>query len=77
MAGPDFLKSEGTKDAGGPLREDEDVIEIPVFMRVEWETDAAHDEGAGLAALNKEKEVREKRELAYWCVLGLGKIGRD
>jgi dynactin-4 len=77
MAGPDFLKSEGTKDAGGPLREDEDVMEIPVFMRVEWETDAAHDEGAGLAALNKEKEVREKRELAYWCVLGLGKIGRD
>jgi len=25
----------------------------------------------------KDKEVREKRELAYWCVLGLGKVDVD
>lgn len=77
ISGPGFMKSKEMEDDDGPLREDEDVLEIPVFIRVEWETDIAHDEGAGLAALNKDKELREKRELAYWCVLGVGRIARD
>lgn len=71
--GPDLSKSEELKNDDGPLREDEDVVEIPVFVRVEYETDAAQDEAAGLG---KDKEAREKRELAYWCVLGVGKIAR-
>jgi dynactin-4 len=56
------------------LREDEDVLEIPMFVRVEWESEIGGDEVG--SAPNKEKEVREKRELAYWCVLGLGRIRR-
>ena len=71
--GLEWLKDEGNGD-DGPVREDEDVCEIPVFVRVEWEADAQHDEGAGLS---KEREVKEKRELAYWCVLGVGRIARD
>ncbi len=55
-----------------PLREDEDVLEIPMFVRVEWEGDAGGDEVG--SAPGGDKEVREKRELAYWCVLGLGRI---
>lgn len=74
IEGPEFMRSEEQKRDDGPLREDEDVLEIPVFVRVEWEADAAQEEGAGLG---KEKDVREKRELAYWCVLGVGKIARD
>ncbi|KAG4436075.1 hypothetical protein IFR05_008431 [Cadophora sp. M221] len=70
--GPEFMKSSEQKSDDGPLREDEDVVEIPVFVRVEWETDATQEEGAGLGG--KDKDVREKRELAYWCVLGVGKI---
>lgn len=59
---------------GGELREDEDVLEIPMFVRIEWEVDATGAEvgtapGAG-------KEVRERRELAYWSVLGIGRIGQ-
>ncbi|MCJ1481489.1 hypothetical protein MMC06_001648 [Schaereria dolodes] len=54
------------------LEEDEDVLELPVFVRVEYEADAAGDDG-GVSA---EKDKREKRELAYWCVLGVGKIAR-
>jgi dynactin-4 len=77
LEGPVFLRSEEQQKDDGPLREDEDVLEIPVFVRVEWETDAAQDEGAGLAAANKDKEVKEKRELAYWCVLGVGRITQD
>jgi dynactin-4 len=77
LDGPAFLKSEEQQSDDGPLREDEDVIEIPVFVRVEWESDAAETEGGGLAAASKDKEVKEKRELAYWCVLGVGRIGQD
>ncbi|CZT49288.1 probable dynactin arp1 p62 subunit RO-2 [Rhynchosporium secalis] len=73
--GPGFMRSEELKEDGGSLREDEDVVEIPVFVRVDWETDSTQEEGAGLGG--KEKDVREKRELAYWCVLGVGKISRD
>lgn len=72
MDGPEYLKTEEQKADDGPLREDEDICEIPVFVRVEWEADANVEEGPGAAL--KEKEVKEKRELAYWCVLGVGKI---
>ncbi|KAK0726737.1 dynactin p62 family-domain-containing protein [Lasiosphaeria miniovina] len=59
----------------GPLREDEDLLEIPMFVRVEWEADAVGDEIG--SAPNKDKEGREKRELAYWCVLGLGRVSQS
>ncbi|KAH6681868.1 dynactin-like protein Arp1 p62 subunit RO2 [Halenospora varia] len=77
IAGPAFMRSEELKKDDGPLREDEDVVEIPVFVRVEWEADAAHDDTTGLTAASRDKEVKEKRELAYWCVLGVGKIAQD
>ncbi|KAL8651312.1 MAG: hypothetical protein Q9226_004762 [Calogaya cf. arnoldii] len=47
--------------------EDEDVLEIPVFVRVEWEVEVEE----------KGKEGgKEKRELAYWVVLGVGRVGK-
>ncbi|KIH89310.1 dynactin 4 [Sporothrix brasiliensis 5110] len=58
-----------------PLREDEDIVEIPMFVRVEWETDAGQD-GVGVSSA-KDKDVKEKRELAYWCVLGIGRVRHD
>lgn len=63
-----------------PLQEDEDVLEIPLFVRIEWEAEMGGDEVGGVMpgmGGSKEKgEGREKRELAYWCVLGLGRIRR-
>ncbi|KAK4150863.1 dynactin subunit 4 [Chaetomidium leptoderma] len=56
----------------GPLREDEDVLEIPMFVRVEWEGEAGGDEVGSVPT--RDRDTREKRELAYWCVLGLGRI---
>jgi dynactin-4 len=56
------------------IREDDDILEIPVFVRIEWETDAANEESAATAS--REKDVKEKRELAYWCVLGVGRIAQ-
>jgi dynactin-4 len=67
---PASLRLDGGEKA--PLREDEDVLEIPMFVRVEWEAEAGGDDVAPVAG--RDKEAREKRELAYWCVLGLGRI---
>lgn len=66
-----FAGGEGV-DAG-PLREDEDVLEIPMFVRVEWDADTGGDD-VGAGAGKDQKEAKEKRELAYWCVLGLGRV---
>ncbi|KAL8831417.1 MAG: hypothetical protein Q9170_005298 [Blastenia crenularia] len=47
--------------------EGEDLLEIPVFVRMEWEAEVEE----------KGKEGgKEKRELAYWVVLGMGRIGK-
>ncbi|KAK5659762.1 hypothetical protein OQA88_973 [Cercophora sp. LCS_1] len=74
----DVLESEAKLDSlrtekvdTSPLKEDEDILEIPMFVRIEWEIEMAGDEGS------KEKETTEKRELAYWCVLGLGRVGQS
>lgn len=56
-----------------PLQEDEDVLEIPMFVRLEWEAeDAAPDAGKG-----EHGESLPKREVAYWCALGIGRISQD
>jgi dynactin-4 len=58
------------------LAEDDDVLEIPVFVRVEWEAEAGNEE-LSLRPDAKRPEVEMvKRELAYWMVLGVGKIKR-
>lgn len=56
-----------------PLKEDEDVLEIPMFVRMEWEADVSND----LTASTRDRDTREKRELAYWCVLGVGRISKE
>ncbi|KAK4234463.1 dynactin subunit 4 [Achaetomium macrosporum] len=76
---PSLKLGDSTGDGGGVLREDEDVLEIPMFVRVEWESEGGGDEVAVAArdTSGGSKEAREKRELAYWCVLGLGRIRRS
>ena len=53
--------------------EDGDVLEIPVFVRMDWEAEVEREEGAGGG---KGEERKEKRELAYWVVVGVGRVGR-
>lgn len=53
------------------LEEDEDVLEIPMFVRMEWEAELER-EGKDEA----KSEKREKMELAYWTVVGVGKVGK-
>jgi dynactin-4 len=62
----------------GELDEDEDVIEIPIRVRLEW---TVTDEDAGTERRKKEKLLDEgedaddgRRELSYWMVLGIGRV---
>ena len=57
---------------GGEGREDEDLLEIPVFVRMEYEADVEKEDGDPVA----EKERKEKRELAYWVVVGAGRVAK-
>lgn len=57
--------------------EDEDVIEIPIRVRLEWRQSDADEGGAGKAKsakINEEGEDEARRELAYWMVLGVGRV---
>lgn len=69
---PASLRPERGQDAS-PLKEDEDVLEIPMFVRMEWEADAQNDN----VAPGKDKDAKETRELAYWCVLGVERISHE
>jgi dynactin-4 len=44
-----------------------------MFIRIEWVVDATGAEVGTAAGVGK--EAREKRELAYWSALGIGRIG--
>ncbi|KAL8359309.1 hypothetical protein RB601_007931 [Gaeumannomyces tritici] len=56
-----------------PLKPDEDLLEIPMFVRVEWEAEPANDGAVG-QSVGRDRDSKEKRELAYWCVVGIGRI---
>ncbi|KAF4580853.1 dynactin subunit [Ophiocordyceps camponoti-floridani] len=70
---PASLRASASRDA--PLGPGDALVEIPMFVRVEWEADAQHDMGGPVA--DRDKEARERRELAYWCVVGVGRIAED
>lgn len=73
LDGLKWAKSEGEDVDDSPLREDEDMLEIPMFMRVEWEAEG-HEVGS---MPGRDKNAKEKRELAYWSLLGVGKIMQE
>ncbi|KAF2834711.1 hypothetical protein M501DRAFT_943640 [Patellaria atrata CBS 101060] len=51
------------------LDEDDDVLEIPVFVRLEYEVEADKEEKVGGSMGQK-----TKKEDAFWCVLGVGRV---
>ncbi|KAJ5953218.1 hypothetical protein N7454_000114 [Penicillium verhagenii] len=54
------------------LKEDEDVLEIPVFVHMEWDAEAQLEQ-QNVGKASKPDDL-VARELAYWMVLGVGKI---
>lgn len=54
--------------------EDDDLLEIPIFVRLEFEADINAEE-RGLGDSRGSKGDRERREEAFWTVVGVGRIG--
>ncbi|EWC48341.1 hypothetical protein DRE_02110 [Drechslerella stenobrocha 248] len=64
---------------------DDRLLEIPIFVRVEFdaEVDRDDDDPAGGGALSKPSSaaaagtslLRERVEYSYWCVIGVGRVG--
>ncbi|KAK4896198.1 hypothetical protein LTR27_005719 [Elasticomyces elasticus] len=61
------------------LDEGDEVLEVPVYVRAEWEVSEDHDDAAakkGMLKVNIDGEGgKVKKECAFWCVLGVGRIG--
>jgi dynactin-4 len=55
------------------LDEDDDLLEIPIFVRLEFETEA-NAEDRGLGDSRGSKGEKERREEAFWTVIGAGRI---
>jgi dynactin-4 len=63
-----------SRDPGQHIQPDEDVLEIPVFVRMEWSSDSQIDPEEGIGSAKGLGGDSVKRELAYWMVLGVGRI---
>lgn len=63
--------------------DDNNVVEIPIRVRLEWRQSDVDDgeegqkKGSGGTRVNEDGDVEDtaKQELAYWMVLGVGKVG--
>lgn len=58
-----------SKDPNAQLQPDEDVLEIPIFVRMEWDSENQIEQ-----SVRGQNSDTVKRELAYWMVLGVGRI---
>lgn len=65
----------GTTDDGAVAavsQQDEDVLEIPMFVHMEWDAEAQLEQ-QNVGKASKPDDL-VARELAYWMVLGVGRI---
>ncbi|KAJ5105853.1 hypothetical protein NUU61_003200 [Penicillium alfredii] len=76
MPGAGAEADDGNSTSGGDdalaSRQDEDVLEIPVFVHMEWDAEAQLEQ-QNLGKGSKPDDL-VSRELAYWMVLGVGRI---
>lgn len=64
---PGSLEVSGDDKEDVDFQADDDILEIPIYVRVEWSVDV-HGEKSG---------EKEPRELGYWCILGVGRISEQ
>src|SRR5699024_2912780 len=60
-------------NANAQLQPDEDVLAIPIFVRMEWDSENQIEQSVGKG----QESDTVKRELAYWMVLGVGRIAPE
>ncbi|KAK0285008.1 hypothetical protein LTR35_005208 [Friedmanniomyces endolithicus] len=58
------------------LEEGDDVLEVPIYVRAEWEVSEEHDDAGDRKGGKRivEADGNVKKEMAFWCVLGVGRI---
>jgi len=72
---PSIVPKTEAELAAETLDEDDDVLEVPIYVRAEWEMEAKPGDST-----NSRKDTdaqpgeKVKKELGYWIVLGVGKI---
>ena len=74
---PSIVPKTNEELAAEALGEDDDVLEVPIFVRAEWETVIEADAfGQGVKDDKHRDRIGERvaKEIAYWCVLGVGRI---
>lgn len=72
---PSIVPKTAEELADEALDEDDDVLEVPVYVRVEWEMEVKPGESGHLRREGDAKPGdRLSKELGYWVVLGIGKI---
>jgi dynactin 4 len=74
----EVVQEEGEDD--DEKNEDDAVVEIPIRVRLEWrqsDLDVGEEGKKKTTKVNEDGEVEDtaKRELAYWMVLGVGRVG--
>lgn len=73
LDGKNFDWSGQSRDPNAQLQPDEDVLEIPIFVRMEWDSENQIEQSVG----KDRNSDTVKRELAYWMVLGVGRISPE
>jgi len=66
------------REQGKELEEDEDVIEVPIRVRLEWKVSEEDDAGAKKKSekITAEDGVEDdgRREVSYWMVMGIARV---
>lgn len=72
---PSIVPKTAQDIADEDLDEDDDVLEIPVYVRAEWETEVKPGESVQAKKdSNAAPGEKVSRELGYWVVLAIGRI---
>ena len=71
----EIVPSTAAEQADEHGEEDDDMLEVPVYVRAEWEVEIKPDESVqGRKDASKQPGEKVKKELGYWVVLGVGRI---
>lgn len=66
---PGSLEVSGDDGEKVDVKVDDDILEVPIYVRVEWSADVPGEKEKG--------GEKEPRELGYWCILGVGRISEQ
>ena len=77
---PSIVPNSGEEFADEESSEDDDVLEVPLYVRVEWEVEEKIDRELVTRSQQKKESTgtveKVQKESGFWAVVGLGRIVR-